>query len=137
MNKPTADREPESSQRRAEREKNQKDSEIYLDVVMERFKDKDFDNYNPYIIFLDIIKDFKSKRIGLQSVMHQTSNLFRGHTDLIMGLQPFLPAGYRYECHKGNGFRGRDTFTIITPAGTLEHSGKFTPAVQTIVNRQE
>ena len=48
-----------------------------------------------YNDFLDIMKDFKNKTIDTPGVIRRVSRLFRGHTQLILQFNTFLPAGYK------------------------------------------
>lgn len=65
----------------------------YLDQVKSKFNDQ------PYVYnqFLDIMKEFKSQSLDTPGVIAKVSTLFRGHTDLIVGFNTFLPPGYRIE----------------------------------------
>lgn len=65
----------------------------YLDQVKSKFNDQPF----VYNQFLDIMKEFKSQSLDTPGVIAQVSTLFRGHTDLIVGFNTFLPPGYRIE----------------------------------------
>ncbi|RKO92645.1 hypothetical protein BDK51DRAFT_18371 [Blyttiomyces helicus] len=79
---------------------NVKDALSYLDQVKIQFSDQP----EVYNRFLDIMKDFKSQSIAITSnnvdtpgVIDRVSNLFRGHPQLIMGFNTFLPPGYKIE----------------------------------------
>ncbi|KAJ3283299.1 Transcriptional regulatory protein sin3 [Borealophlyctis nickersoniae] len=80
---------------------NVKDALSYLDQVKIQFSDQP----EVYNRFLDIMKDFKSQRyIAITSntmdtpgVIDRVSTLFRGHPNLIMGFNTFLPPGYKIE----------------------------------------
>jgi len=48
-----------------------------------------------YNDFLDIMKEFKSQSIDTPGVIKRVSLLFRGHPDLIVGFNTFLPPGYK------------------------------------------
>lgn len=65
----------------------------YLDQVKAEFRDE------PYVYnqFLDIMKEFKSQVLNTPGVIAEVSRLFRGHNDLIVGFNTFLPPGYRIE----------------------------------------
>ena len=65
----------------------------YLDQVKSKFNDQPF----VYNQFLDIMKEFKSQSLDTPGVIDKVSALFRGHTDLIIGFNTFLPPGYRIE----------------------------------------
>lgn len=65
----------------------------YLDQVKSEF----FEQPNVYNQFLDIMKEFKSQTLDTPGVIARVSTLFRGHNDLIVGFNTFLPPGYRIE----------------------------------------
>ena len=46
------------------------------------------------------MKDFKSTNIDTPGVINRVSELFEGHTDLIVGFNTFLPPGYKIEQHE-------------------------------------
>lgn len=73
----------------------------YLDQVKSKFNDQ------PYVYnqFLDIMKEFKSQALDTPGVIAKVSTLFRGHTDLIIGFNTFLPPGYRIEQMPHNEIR--------------------------------
>ena len=50
-----------------------------------------------YNDFLDIMKEFKSQTIDTPGVIGRVSQLFRGHPELIVGFNTFLPPGYKIE----------------------------------------
>ncbi|XP_060923907.1 paired amphipathic helix protein Sin3a-like [Limanda limanda] len=69
------------------------DALSYLDQVKLQFG-----NYpQVYNDFLDIMKEFKSQSIDTPGVINRVSQLFKGHPDLIMGFNTFLPPGYKIE----------------------------------------
>uniref|UniRef100_A0A4W5LW90 Paired amphipathic helix protein Sin3a n=1 Tax=Hucho hucho TaxID=62062 RepID=A0A4W5LW90_9TELE len=43
------------------------------------------------------MKEFKSQSIDTPGVISRVSQLFKGHPDLIMGFNTFLPPGYKIE----------------------------------------
>ncbi|KAK8749333.1 hypothetical protein OTU49_015800, partial [Cherax quadricarinatus] len=69
------------------------DALSYLDQVKLRFG-KQPQVYND---FLDIMKEFKSQSIDTPGVIARVSQLFRGHPELIVGFNTFLPPGYKIE----------------------------------------
>lgn len=73
-----------------------KDALSYLDQVRLQFEKKP----KVYNQFLDIMKDFKSSTIDTPGVINRVSELFEGHTDLIVGFNTFLPPGYKIEQHE-------------------------------------
>ncbi|KAG8193144.1 hypothetical protein JTE90_006975 [Oedothorax gibbosus] len=69
------------------------DALSYLDQVKYKFGSQP----QVYNDFLDIMKEFKSQSIDTPGVIQRVSNLFRGHPELIVGFNTFLPPGYRIE----------------------------------------
>ncbi|XP_068622089.1 paired amphipathic helix protein Sin3a isoform X2 [Battus philenor] len=74
------------------------DALSYLDQVKYKF------NTQPQVYndFLDIMKEFKSQTANYSSidtpgVIKRVSNLFKGHPELIVGFNTFLPPGYKIE----------------------------------------
>eukprot|EP00250_Pteridium_aquilinum_P014819 c22220_g5_i1 orf=585-4820(-) len=66
------------------------DAFSYLKAVKDIFKDKK----GKYDEFLEVMKDFKAQRINTSGVITRVKELFKGHRDLILGFNTFLPKGY-------------------------------------------
>uniref|UniRef100_A0A1D1YVS6 Paired amphipathic helix protein Sin3-like 3 n=2 Tax=Anthurium amnicola TaxID=1678845 RepID=A0A1D1YVS6_9ARAE len=66
------------------------DALAYLKDVKEIFQDK----REKYDEFLEVMKDFKAQRIDTAGVIERVKELFRGHRNLILGFNTFLPKGY-------------------------------------------
>ncbi|XP_057419362.1 paired amphipathic helix protein Sin3-like 4 isoform X2 [Lotus japonicus] len=66
------------------------DALAYLKAVKEMFQD----NREKYDDFLEVMKDFKAQRIDTTGVIARVKDLFKGHKDLILGFNTFLPKGY-------------------------------------------
>ncbi|XP_064952006.1 paired amphipathic helix protein Sin3-like 3 [Musa acuminata AAA Group] len=66
------------------------DALAYLKAVKDIFHDK----REKYDEFLEVMKDFKSQRIDTNGVIMRVKELFKGHRDLILGFNTFLPKGY-------------------------------------------
>ncbi|XP_074569740.1 paired amphipathic helix protein Sin3-like 4 isoform X1 [Curcuma longa] len=66
------------------------DALAYLKAVKDIFQDK----REKYDEFLQVMKDFKSQRIDTNGVIMRVKELFKGHRDLILGFNTFLPKGY-------------------------------------------
>ncbi|KAI8528426.1 hypothetical protein RHMOL_Rhmol12G0147900 [Rhododendron molle] len=66
------------------------DALAYLKAVKDMFQD----NRAKYDVFLDVMKDFKAQRIDTAGVIARVKELFKGHRDLILGFNTFLPKGY-------------------------------------------
>ncbi|XP_066964791.1 paired amphipathic helix protein Sin3a isoform X2 [Macrobrachium rosenbergii] len=97
------------------------DALSYLDQVKLRFG-KQPQVYND---FLDIMKEFKSQSIDTPGVIARVSQLFRGHPELIVGFNTFLPPGYKIEV-QGNeqvsvSVPGQQTTVVHTPQGVQHH----------------
>jgi paired amphipathic helix protein Sin3a len=69
------------------------DALTYLDKVKTQFGDQP----QVYNQFLDIMKNFKAETIDTPGVIRQVQALFRGHNNLILGFNTFLPPGCRIE----------------------------------------
>ncbi|KAL2349345.1 hypothetical protein Fmac_003345 [Flemingia macrophylla] len=66
------------------------DALAYLKAVKDIFQDK----RDKYDDFLEVMKDFKAQRIDTAGVIARVKELFKGHRDLILGFNTFLPKGY-------------------------------------------
>ena len=71
------------------------DALSYLDQVKYKFDNKP----QVYNDFLDIMKEFKTQSIDTPGVIARVSCLFKGHPELIVGFNTFLPTGYKVEVH--------------------------------------
>lgn len=69
------------------------DALSYLDEVKFKFGNQP----QVYNDFLDIMKEFKSQSIDTPGVIQRVSTLFKGHPQLIVGFNTFLPPGYKIE----------------------------------------
>ena len=76
------------------------DALSYLDQVKYKFGNQP----QVYNDFLDIMKEFKFKRIDTAGVVTQVSQLFNGYPELISGLNIFLPPGHKMEVHRAVGW---------------------------------
>ena len=50
-----------------------------------------------YEQFLEVMKEFKAQTIDTHGVTIKVKQLFKGHPELVMGFNMFLPAGYKME----------------------------------------
>eukprot|EP00884_Botryococcus_braunii_P021579 jgi/Botrbrau1/8104/Bobra.0230s0027.1 len=66
------------------------DALSYLRDVKNKFQD----NKEIYDTFLEIMKEFKAQRINTEGVIDKVKQLFKGHRELILGFNTFLPKGY-------------------------------------------
>uniref|UniRef100_A0A667XJF8 Paired amphipathic helix protein Sin3a n=1 Tax=Myripristis murdjan TaxID=586833 RepID=A0A667XJF8_9TELE len=93
------------------------DALSYLDQVKLQFGNQP----QVYNDFLDIMKEFKSQSIDTPGVISRVSQLFKGHPDLIMGFNTFLPPGYKIEVQTN------DLVNVTTPA--LTPSSQSNPSI--------
>ncbi|XP_044019251.1 paired amphipathic helix protein Sin3a-like [Aphidius gifuensis] len=88
---------PDASNQQEEQQQFQRlkveDALLYLDQVKLKFSDQP----QVYDAFLDIMKEFKSQSIDTPGVITRVSYLFKGHPELIVGFNTFLPPGYKIE----------------------------------------
>ncbi|XVE84974.1 hypothetical protein DITRI_Ditri17bG0054700 [Diplodiscus trichospermus] len=66
------------------------DALTYLKAVKDIFHER----REKYDDFLEVMKDFKAQRIDTAGVIARVKDLFKGHRDLILGFNTFLPKGY-------------------------------------------
>ncbi|XP_076143932.1 paired amphipathic helix protein Sin3a-like [Alosa pseudoharengus] len=98
------------------------DALSYLDQVKLQFGNQP----QVYNDFLDIMKEFKSQSIDTPGVISRVSQLFKGHPDLIMGFNTFLPPGYKIEVQTN------DLVNVTTP-GQIHHITPHGISVQNIL----
>jgi len=89
------------------------DALSYLDKVKFQFQSQP-EIYNK---FLDIMKEFKSQTIDTMGVISRVSELFDGHSELIVGFNTFLPPGYKIEMNST-----RDSINVY-------HDGQRVPSL--------
>ncbi|XP_024382732.1 paired amphipathic helix protein Sin3-like 4 isoform X2 [Physcomitrium patens] len=66
------------------------DALAYLKAVKEKFQE----DKPKYDEFLEVMKDFKAQKVDTAGVISRVKQLFKGHPQLIMGFNAFLPRGY-------------------------------------------
>ncbi|CAG7726194.1 unnamed protein product [Allacma fusca] len=93
----------------------------YLDQVKYKFGNQP----QVYNDFLDIMKEFKSQSIDTPGVIQRVSQLFRGHPELIVGFNTFLPPGYKIEVQTNN----QVSFSMIGHGGYVVQTTVSTGAV--------
>ncbi|CAI0379568.1 unnamed protein product [Linum tenue] len=76
----------------------EKDALGYLDAVKQTFRDEPQTHED----FLEVLKDYRAMRIDTSSVIARVKQLFRGHPDLILGFNTFLPEGYKISLAVGD-----------------------------------
>lgn len=86
------------------------------------------------------MKEFKSQSIDTPGVIARVSQLFRGHPELIVGFNTFLPPGYKIEVNVN--VPGQHTTVVHTPQGTQQHITQSpvvinTPHIQTILHHPQ
>uniref|UniRef100_A0A8C9U0E9 Paired amphipathic helix protein Sin3a n=1 Tax=Scleropages formosus TaxID=113540 RepID=A0A8C9U0E9_SCLFO len=94
------------------------DALSYLDQVKLQFGSQP----QVYNDFLDIMKEFN---VHSTQVISRVSQLFKGHPDLIMGFNTFLPPGYKIEVQTN------DLVNVTTP-GQIHHITPHGISVQNI-----
>ncbi len=72
------------------------DALAYLDKVKTQF----VNSPSVYNKFLEIMKNFKAQTIDTPGVIQRVSDLFKGHDNLILGFNTFLPPGFKIEVQK-------------------------------------
>jgi len=97
------------------------DALSYLDQVKYKFGNQP----QVYNDFLDIMKEFKSQSIDTPGVISRVSMLFKGHPELIVGFNTFLPPGYKIEV------QANENISVNMPPGHQPHLQDF---FQTIVH---
>ncbi|XP_046399694.1 paired amphipathic helix protein Sin3a [Ischnura elegans] len=91
------------------------DALSYLDQVKYRFGNQP----QVYNDFLDIMKEFKSQSIDTPGVIARVSNLFKGHPELIVGFNTFLPPGYKIEVQANDqGYAFQVSVSMPSPTAT-------------------
>uniref|UniRef100_A0A8C6LU18 Paired amphipathic helix protein Sin3a n=1 Tax=Nothobranchius furzeri TaxID=105023 RepID=A0A8C6LU18_NOTFU len=95
------------------------DALSYLDQVKLQFGNQP----QVYNDFLDIMKEFKSQSIDTPGVINRVSQLFKGHPDLIMGFNTFLPPGYKIEVQTNDLVNVTTPVQPNTPVSSTPSSG--------------
>ncbi|XP_012282636.1 paired amphipathic helix protein Sin3a isoform X2 [Orussus abietinus] len=91
------------------------DALSYLDQVKYKFNDQP----QVYNDFLDIMKEFKSQSIDTPGVITRVSHLFKGHPELIVGFNTFLPPGYKIEVQANEqGYAFQVSVSMPSPTAT-------------------
>lgn len=130
---PPQENAPEPSPGTPRRQLKVEDALAYLEKVKSQFADQ----LAVYNKFLDIMKEFKAQTIDTTEVIRRVSDLFRGHKDLILGFNTFLPPGYKIQVTENRatgalsaGFLGPDGFSplptyrkVTTPKAAAGSSG--------------
>ncbi|KAE9610998.1 hypothetical protein Lal_00033558 [Lupinus albus] len=88
-----------------------KDALLYIKEIKTVFTE-DMEKYEH---FLKILRDFKEHRIGRNDVIAATSDLFKGHDHLLLGLNNFLPRGYEIQLPLVNEESSEPVFEIEVP----------------------
>uniref|UniRef100_A0A1L8DXH5 Paired amphipathic helix protein Sin3a n=1 Tax=Nyssomyia neivai TaxID=330878 RepID=A0A1L8DXH5_9DIPT len=89
------------------------DALSYLDHVKSKFGNQP----QVYNDFLDIMKEFKSQSIDTPGVIDRVSTLFKGHPELIVGFNTFLPPGYKIEMQANDkGYSYQVSVSVPSPS---------------------
>lgn len=100
------------------------DALSYLDQVKYKFGSQP----QVYNDFLDIMKEFKSQTIDTPGVIQRVSNLFKGHPELIVGFNTFLPPGYKIEVQANDqGYAFQVSVSIPSPSGNVSVPTQASP----------
>ncbi|XP_066583983.1 paired amphipathic helix protein Sin3a-like isoform X2 [Prorops nasuta] len=105
------------------------DALSYLDQVKYKFSDQP----QVYNDFLDIMKEFKSQSIDTPGVITRVSHLFKGHPELIVGFNTFLPPGYKIEV-KSNEQGYAFQVSVSMPSPTATHTATLSSQHHCTVN---
>ncbi|KAI8983510.1 hypothetical protein BDB01DRAFT_791044 [Pilobolus umbonatus] len=89
----------------------QKDALAFLDGIRQEYPNDE----EVFDTFLNIMADFKSKRIGTKEVLERTTKLFGGHPSLINKFIEFLPPGH--VLNTSSQLNDIDYIEITTPSG--------------------
>ncbi|GLJ50468.1 hypothetical protein SUGI_1075280 [Cryptomeria japonica] len=73
------------------RELTKDDALAYLKAMAVTFKDRK----EKHDEFIEVLKDFKAQRIDMTGVITRVKELFKGHPNLILGFNTFLPKGFQ------------------------------------------
>jgi paired amphipathic helix protein Sin3a len=74
------------------------------------------------------MKEFKSQSIDTPGVIQRVSNLFKGHPELIVGFNTFLPPGYKIEVQANDqGFAYQVSVSVPSPSGNQTISTQHSP----------
>ena len=97
----------------------------YMGKIEDIFVNRESKYWQPEVKtkFMEMIKEFKLERITRHDVIVRMSQLFNGHTELILGFNCFLPEGYKLEVinvmMQGTGKNGMQTI-LKKPDGSVE-----------------
>jgi paired amphipathic helix protein Sin3a len=75
------------------------DALAYLKAVKDKFQDQ----RGKYDEFLEVMKNFKSQRVDTAGVITRVKELFKGHQELILGFNTFLPKGFEITLQPEDG----------------------------------
>lgn len=69
------------------------------------------------------MKEFKSQSIDTPGVITRVSHLFKGHPELIVGFNTFLPPGYKIEVQANEqGYAFQVSVSMPSPTATHTHT---------------
>lgn len=77
------------------------------------------------------MKEFKSQSIDTPGVIQRVSNLFKGHPELIVGFNTFLPPGYKIEVQANDqGFAYQVSVSVPSPSGNITLFTQHSPTTK-------
>lgn len=84
------------------------------------------------------MKEFKSQSIDTPGVIQRVSNLFKGHPELIVGFNTFLPPGYKIEVQANDqGFAYQVSVSVPSPSGNATISTQHSPPTKFVQGSQQ
>jgi len=86
-------------------------------AYVEAVKDELQDEIEKYDEFLRVMMDFKAMRIDTSGVIARLKDLFKGHKNLILGFNTFVPKGSEFDY-------GIDPFGVLEEAKAYVHAVK-------------
>ncbi|VVA94706.1 unnamed protein product [Arabis nemorensis] len=94
----------------------------YLKIVKDAFQD-DREKYDRFLV---IMKDFKAQRVDTNGVILKVKELFKGHEDLLLGFNTFLPKGFEITLggDQTKNVDFDDTLSFIKKVKTRFHDDK-------------
>ncbi|CAM8986310.1 unnamed protein product [Rhodiola kirilowii] len=86
------------------------DALTYLKEVKDIFEDQ----RETYDQFLEVMKNFKAQRTNTAGVIQRVKELFKGHNNLILGFNTFLPKGYEITLEEKKTVEFEEAIDFVT-----------------------